>query len=59
MEENLLESTLSTLISKDDDISGREFLEANSSSESCQKLLNMWNSLRPASKQVLSLVVKL
>lgn len=58
MEETLLESILSTLIRKDEVISGHAFCEANDSNESCQNLLNMWNSLRPATKQVVSLVAK-
>lgn len=58
LEENLLESILSPLISKDEAFSGHAFLEANRSNESCQSLLNMWNRLRPPTKQVLSLAAK-
>lgn len=43
IENSLLESVLTTLISKDDVSSAHAFLEANSSHESCQRLLKMWN----------------
>ncbi|XP_021284901.1 myocardial zonula adherens protein [Herrania umbratica] len=59
VEENLLESILATLICKDEVISGRAFLEANNSLESCQKLLTMWHRLRPSTKKVLSLAAEL
>ncbi|GKV09401.1 hypothetical protein SLEP1_g20909 [Rubroshorea leprosula] len=58
LEENLLESILSTLITKDEVVSGHAFWEANGSHESCQRLLNMWNSLRPSTKKVFALVAK-
>ncbi|XVF36649.1 hypothetical protein REPUB_Repub19eG0075300 [Reevesia pubescens] len=58
LEENLLESVLETLICKDEDMSGRAFLEANNSVESCQRLLEMWNRLRPSTQKVLSLVAE-
>ncbi|OMO96465.1 hypothetical protein CCACVL1_04943 [Corchorus capsularis] len=58
VEDNLLESVLASLISEDEAMSGRAFLEANSSLESCQRLLKMWNRLRPSSKNVLSLLAK-
>ena len=45
LEENLLESVLATLICKDEVMSGRAFLEANNSLESCQRLLKMWKRL--------------
>ncbi|KAE8715404.1 putative RNA-binding family protein [Hibiscus syriacus] len=44
VEENLLDSVLATLVCKDEVASGRAFLEANTSLESCQRLLKMWNS---------------
>lgn len=43
MEESLLESVLSPLISENEAVSGQAFLEANSGHESCQRLLKMWN----------------
>ncbi|KAK8646818.1 hypothetical protein V6N13_120588 [Hibiscus sabdariffa] len=51
VEENLLDSVLSTLICKDGVTSGRAFLEANTSLESCQRL-------RPSTKKVLSLAAE-
>ncbi|XVE95245.1 hypothetical protein REPUB_Repub02eG0079600 [Reevesia pubescens] len=58
LEENLLESVLATLICRDEDMSGHAFLEANNSLESCQRLLKMWNRLRPSTQKVLSLVAE-
>ncbi|KAA3476655.1 myocardial zonula adherens protein [Gossypium australe] len=55
LEENLLESVLSTLISKDEVLCGRAFLEANSSLEACQKMLKM---LRPSTRKILSLAAE-
>lgn len=44
VEEDLLESVLATLISKDGGATtAHAFLEANSEHEPCQKLLQMWN----------------
>ncbi|KAE8728303.1 putative RNA-binding family protein [Hibiscus syriacus] len=54
LEENLLESVLSTLIFKDEVTCGRTFLEANNSLEACQRLLKMWNRLRPSTQKILS-----
>ncbi|XVE60543.1 hypothetical protein DITRI_Ditri05aG0137100 [Diplodiscus trichospermus] len=59
LEEKLLESVLATLICKDDVMSGRAFLEANNSLESCQRLLNMWNRLRPSTQKILSVAAEL
>lgn len=58
MENSLLESVLTTLISKDDVSSAHTFLEANSSHESCQRLLKMWNCLRPSTQKILSLAAE-
>ncbi|XP_002513982.2 myocardial zonula adherens protein [Ricinus communis] len=58
MEQDLLESILSTLVSEDEIKYGHAFLEASSANESCQKLLRMWNSLRPSTYRVLTLVAK-
>lgn len=44
VEENLLESVLTTLISKDGGAAtAHAFLDANSEYEPCRKLLKMWN----------------
>ncbi|XP_062098704.1 uncharacterized protein LOC133804569 [Humulus lupulus] len=58
-QDTLLESVLGTLINEENAVSGRAFLEANSSDESCQKLLEMWNSLKPSAQKVLSIAAKL
>ncbi|KAL4649443.1 hypothetical protein ACB092_01G014100 [Castanea dentata] len=58
IENSLLESVLTTLISKDDVSSARAFLEANGSHESCQRLLKMWNCLRPSTQKILSLAAE-
>ncbi|XP_061988872.1 uncharacterized protein LOC133707335 [Rosa rugosa] len=58
VEEKLMESVLATL-TKDETGAACAFLEANSGNESCQRLLNMWNGLRPSSQKVLSLVAEL
>ncbi|XP_022736658.1 myocardial zonula adherens protein-like [Durio zibethinus] len=58
LEENLLESVLATLICKDEVMSGRAFLEENNSLESLQRLLKMWNRLRPSTQKVLSLAAE-
>ncbi|KAK9270571.1 hypothetical protein L1049_026152 [Liquidambar formosana] len=59
MEENLLDSVLATLISKDEVAqSAHAFLEANSGHESCQRLLKIWNCLRPSTQKVLSLAAE-
>ncbi|KAI3820255.1 hypothetical protein L1987_07799 [Smallanthus sonchifolius] len=56
--ENILVDTLlSTLINKDDVAStAHSFLEANSGVEVCQKMLEIWESLKPSSQKVLALV---
>ncbi|KAJ0571858.1 hypothetical protein HanRHA438_Chr05g0246641 [Helianthus annuus] len=56
--ENLLVDTLlSTLINKDDvESTARSFLEANSGVEVCQKMLEIWESLKPSTQKVLALV---
>ncbi|KAE8656264.1 myosin heavy chain [Hibiscus syriacus] len=58
VEENLLDSVLATLVCKDEVTSGRAFLEANTSPESCQRLLKMWNRLRPSTQKILSLAAE-
>ncbi|XP_040997195.1 uncharacterized protein LOC121243185 [Juglans microcarpa x Juglans regia] len=58
IENNLLESVLTTLIIKDDVASVHGFLEANSRHESCQTMLKMWNCLRPSTQKVLSLAAE-
>ncbi|KAF3445945.1 hypothetical protein FNV43_RR11122 [Rhamnella rubrinervis] len=59
MEESLLESVLATLISEDGAVPGQAFLEANSGLEPCQRLLKMWNHLKPSTQKVLSLAAEL
>ncbi|GMN35234.1 hypothetical protein TIFTF001_005163 [Ficus carica] len=58
-QESLLESLLETLISGDDAVSARAFLEANSTREPCQRLLEMWNFLKPSTQKVVSLAAEL
>ncbi|XP_010543754.1 PREDICTED: uncharacterized protein LOC104816564 [Tarenaya hassleriana] len=57
-EENFLDSVLASLISKDETVAGRLFLEANVKEELCQNLLSMWNRLRPSTQKVLSLIAQ-
>ncbi|MBA0566064.1 hypothetical protein Golob_010914, partial [Gossypium lobatum] len=57
-EENLLESILAALICKIEVTSGRAFLEANTSLESCLRLLKMWNRLRPSTQKILTLAAE-
>ncbi|XP_030542759.1 myosin-4 [Rhodamnia argentea] len=59
LEEKLVESIISTLLSKDAVASAYSFLEANSAHESCQELLKMWNCLRPATRMVISLAAEM
>ncbi|PON91637.1 hypothetical protein TorRG33x02_126760 [Trema orientale] len=58
-QESLLESVLATLISEENSVSARAFLEANSNQESCKRLLEMWNCLKPSTQKVLSLAADL
>ncbi|KAM1968331.1 hypothetical protein FF1_043969 [Malus domestica] len=58
IEDKQLDSVLATLISKDEAVSARAFLEANKGNESCARLLKMWNCLKPSSQKVLSLVAE-
>ncbi|XP_015885268.3 uncharacterized protein LOC107420745 [Ziziphus jujuba] len=58
-EESLLESVLATLITEDEAVSGRAFLEANNGHEPCQRMLKMWNDLKPLTVKVLSLAAEL
>ncbi|KAE8674569.1 putative RNA-binding family protein [Hibiscus syriacus] len=58
LEENLLDSVLSTLICKDEVTCGRTFLEANNSLEACQRLHKMWNKLRPSTQKILALAAE-
>ncbi|PKI45583.1 hypothetical protein CRG98_033899 [Punica granatum] len=55
MEETLLESVLE-MVNNGGFVSTNSFLDGGN--ESCQKLLNMWNFLRPATQKVLSLVAE-
>lgn len=56
LEEDLLDSVLGSLISKDENLVGRLFLEANIQDQSCQALLSKWDRLKPSTQKVLSLV---
>ncbi|CAI9291684.1 unnamed protein product [Lactuca saligna] len=52
----LIDTLLSTLITKDNIPStAHSFLEANSGVEVCQKMLQMWESLKPSTQKVLAL----
>ncbi|KAK4803893.1 hypothetical protein SAY86_003710 [Trapa natans] len=55
VEETLLESVLD-MVSNGGFMSATSFLETNNENESCRKLLNMWNYLRPTTQKVLSVV---
>ncbi|XP_052485962.1 uncharacterized protein LOC105770539 isoform X2 [Gossypium raimondii] len=57
-EDNLLEPILAALICKIEVTSGRAFLEANTSLESCLRLLKMWNRLRPSTQKILTLAAE-
>ncbi|KAL1189871.1 hypothetical protein V5N11_026883 [Cardamine amara subsp. amara] len=56
LEEDLLDSVLGSLISKDETIMGRLFLESNIQDKSCQTLLSKWDHLKPSTQKVLSLL---
>ncbi|KAK7321211.1 hypothetical protein VNO77_31605 [Canavalia gladiata] len=56
-EENLLDSLLATVTSKDES-STYALLNANSVNEHSEKLLTMWNCLKPSTRRVLSLVAE-
>ncbi|KAM1119909.1 hypothetical protein ACFX2B_043433 [Malus domestica] len=58
IEDKQLDSVLATLISQDEAVSARAFLEANKGNESCARLLKMWNCLKPSSQKLLSLVAE-
>ncbi|XP_010421830.1 PREDICTED: uncharacterized protein LOC104707222 [Camelina sativa] len=55
-EEDLLDSVLGSLISKDETMMGRLFLEANVHDQSCQTLLSKWDHLKPSTQKFLALV---
>ncbi|XP_076921216.1 uncharacterized protein LOC143582573 [Bidens hawaiensis] len=55
-ESYLVDTLLSTLVNKDDVAStARSFLEANKGVEVCQKMLEIWESLKPSTQKVLAL----
>ncbi|KFK32088.1 hypothetical protein AALP_AA6G197800 [Arabis alpina] len=58
LEEDLLDSVLGSLISNDETLMGRLFLEANIHDQTCQTLLRKWDQLKPSTQKVLSLVSK-
>lgn len=52
----LVDTLISTLISKEDvQSTAHSFLEANSGVEVCQKMLEIWESLKPSTQKVLAL----
>ncbi|XP_076902547.1 uncharacterized protein LOC143557331 [Bidens hawaiensis] len=55
-ESYLVDTLLSTFVNKDDVAStARSFLEANKGVEVCQKMLEIWESLKPSTQKVLAL----
>ncbi|CAA7057809.1 unnamed protein product [Microthlaspi erraticum] len=58
LEEDLLDAVLGSVISKEEAMVGRVFLEANIGDKSCQALLSNWDRLKPSTQKVLSLVSK-
>lgn len=60
MEQNLLDSLLTTLVGDDKVIPhGHAFIKENGGLESFEKLLTLWNSLRPSTQKVLALAAHL
>ncbi|XP_054799396.1 uncharacterized protein LOC129303870 isoform X2 [Prosopis cineraria] len=57
VEENLLDALLSKVTNKDV-TSAFTFLEANCGNEACNKLLTMWNCLKPSTRRALFLVAE-
>ncbi|KAG4963711.1 hypothetical protein AAZX31_14G164200 [Glycine max] len=57
-EENLLDSLLATVTTTTDESSTYAFLSANSENEHCEKMLTMWNCLKPSTRRVLCLVAE-
>ncbi|KAK2995337.1 hypothetical protein RJ640_006557 [Escallonia rubra] len=59
MEQLLLDSLMSTLVSKDEAAqTAHAFLEANSGLDVCQRMLKMWNSLQPSTQKVVALAAE-
>ncbi|KAK9080827.1 hypothetical protein SSX86_000585 [Deinandra increscens subsp. villosa] len=55
-ENYLVDTLLSTMIDKDDvESTAHSFLEANSGVEACEKMLEIWESLKPSTQKVLAL----
>ncbi|KAL2893699.1 Protein hook [Bienertia sinuspersici] len=55
-EQKLLYTLVASLVNKDEVVkTASDFLEVNSEVEACRELLNMWNSLRPETQNILSL----
>ncbi|KAM7253090.1 hypothetical protein ACFE04_025708 [Oxalis oulophora] len=58
-EENLLESILASLVSKDEVLFGHAFLEERSGNDdACRKLLKLWDSSKPLTQTIISLAAK-
>ncbi|XP_022980896.1 centriolin-like [Cucurbita maxima] len=55
LEDNLLELVLPTCNCNDRSTAAHAFLEANSDQDSSQKLIKMWNCLKPSTQKALSL----
>ncbi|KAK6938116.1 hypothetical protein RJ641_031624 [Dillenia turbinata] len=59
LEQQLVDSAVSTVIDNEEVASAaHSFLEANAGVESCQRLLKMWDRLRPSTRCTLSLVAE-
>lgn len=59
MEQNLLDGLISSLVDEDEvEEMVPSFLQANNKVEICHKLNKMWNRLRPATRNVLSLAAQ-
>lgn len=54
----MLDTVLGSLVSKDETMVGRVFLEANIGDKCCQALLSKWDRLKPSTQKALSLVSK-
>ncbi|GAB4861306.1 hypothetical protein Ancab_036467 [Ancistrocladus abbreviatus] len=59
LEQNLLDRLIASLINRDEVTkTAHAFLETNNGVETCQKLLEMWNCLRPGTQNILSLAAQ-
>ncbi|KAL1203622.1 hypothetical protein V5N11_033479 [Cardamine amara subsp. amara] len=55
-EDSLVDSVLTSFVSRDETKLGRIFLEANIEDECCQTLLSKWDELKPSTQKVVCLV---